>query len=126
MKRSSLPQLLAAPAIAGLLLLSPVGSAQANNHEWLKAAAPGALGGFLAGGLITYLIANVPRKDISRLEQYILKLQLSVEKLDTNTRTEINNLDKNLQDKIACKILNSTSEIKGYISNYESKININK
>lgn len=94
MKRSSLPQLLAAPAVAGLLLFSSVDSAQAksyDNNDLISSAAIGIFLGMAFSGIATYLVLNLPHKDLSKFEKAIFS---KIDKLDSEITIKINNVSQ--------------------------------
>ena len=102
MKRSSLPQLLAAPAVAGLLLFSSVDSAQAksyDNNDLISSAAIGIFFGMAFSGIATYLVLNLPHKDLSNFEKNILsKIGTRIEKLDSDILEKISKINQDISE----------------------------
>ena len=67
MKHSSLPQLLAAPAVAGILLFSSVDSAQAksyNSNELISSAAIGIFFDTIFSGIAAYVASTIDSASI--------------------------------------------------------------
>lgn len=113
MKRFSLLQLLAAPAIAGLLLLSPVGSAQAqsgSNNQWVQQAAGGALAGIAASSLFAWISLGFFYRGIPTVDK---KIKEHTDKINENIKLHHEKLFKEVEGSIS----NYTKEIKQYIKN---------
>ena len=117
MRRSFLPQLLAAPAVAALLLLSPVNNAQAkSNNEWVQEAAGGALAGAVASSLFAWLCLGYFYQAIPTVDK---KIKDHFDKIDENIKKRHNNL----LDDVEKSISNYTKEMQRYITIEISKIN---
>lgn len=134
MKRSFLPQLLAAPAVAGVLLFSFVDSAQAQakgytNNNLISSTAVGIFFGMAFSSIATYLILNLPNKDSSKLEKAILnKFDTRIDKLNSDMIAKINNVDQNLKkyDSDMTIKINKVDQrllIERFSSDIEKKIN---
>ena len=100
MKRSSLPQLLAAPAVAGVLLFSSVATAEAQvgGNPQRSDDQAGSLIGGLTGDLIGDLIGGSLGGILSLLAlQYIFKLNEKMAAIENNTK-QLNS--SNLSEKV--------------------------
>ena len=113
MKRFSLLQLLAAPAIAGLLLLSPVGSAQAqsgSNNQWVQQVAGGALAGIAASSLFAWISLGFFYRAVPTVDK---KIKEHTDKINRDIKLYHDELFKKVENSIS----DYTKEIKQHIKN---------